>query len=133
MSHALNRDRVFLASILLLAAALRVWTVLVLRNDLRISEPVIDGQLYLESARALAGGSFNPHTVFFQSPLYPLVLSSLVRSTTAVTSTVLGVQILQTILGLGTGVLLFLAARRRAGSAVARIAALLWLLYGPIL
>lgn len=117
------------AALLLAALGLRIWTVLALRHDPRIAEPVIDGKLYLQTARAIASGTFDWQTVFFQSPLYPLVLGSLFR---IAPPAVVSIQIFQSFVGLASGLLLYLAVRRWMGSTVALATLALWLLYGPI-
>lgn len=120
----------WLAALFLAALALRIWSVSSLRDDPRIAEPVIDGMLYLQTARDIAAGAFHWDQVFFQSPVYPLILGSLFR---IAPPEVISIQIFQSILGLVSGLLLYSAARRRIGSDAALIATALWVLYGPIL
>lgn len=119
-----------LAALFLAALSLRVWTVTSLRDDPRIAEPVIDGMLYLQAARAIAAGAFGGDQVFFQSPLYPWLLGSLFR---IAPPEVFSIQLFQSLLGMAGGLLLYLATRRWIGDAAAMIAAGLWLFYGPVL
>lgn len=125
-----RRDLPYFALLLMLALALRIAAVIVLRGDLRIQDPMLDGRYYLELATRLAQGGGWPPGPVFMTPLYPLLLSLLFR---------LGgpgvgvVQILQSLLGLGTLVLLFVTARRDLGRAAAFGAGLLYVLSGPVL
>ena len=120
----------WLAALFLAAMGLRIWSVGSLRDDPRIAEPVLDGMLYLQAARDIAAGAFHWDQVFFQSPLYPLILGSLFR---VAPPEVISIQIFQSLLGILSGLLLYWAARRWIGVDAAMIATALWVLYGPIL
>jgi tetratricopeptide (TPR) repeat protein len=114
----------------LAAAVLRIWTVIDLSRDWRVSDPVLDGRHYLDLAARLAGGGGWPPGPQFMTPLYPLLLSLVFR---VAAPSVLTVQVAQSILGLATLLLLFLAARRDLGRSAAWSAAALALLAGPLL
>jgi 4-amino-4-deoxy-L-arabinose transferase-like glycosyltransferase len=123
-------ERGSLLTILFFAVLMRLASVLVLRGDPRISEPIIDAGYYLDFARRLAQGSGWPAGPIFMSPLYPLLLSLAFRIAGPGVATV---QFFQSLLGLGTLVLLFLAVRRDLGRRAAVGAAALFILCGPIL
>ncbi len=124
------RPRWLPLTILFLAAALlRVWAVIDLSDDLRISEPILDGRFYLELARSLAHGAPWPAGPIFMTPLYPALLSLLFR----LHDGVVAVQVFQSLLGLGSLALIFAAARRDLGGRAAWGAAVLYLLCGPVL
>ncbi len=118
------------AAILLAAALLRVWAVHALSADPRIQEPVLDGAQYLNLARTLSQGGGWPPGPIFMTPFYPFVLSLLFRMFAPV---VLTAQVFQSLVGLGTLILLAAAVRRDVGTEAAWIAASLYALCGPIL
>ncbi len=119
-----------LVSLMAAAAAFRIWSVLALSRDLRISEPILDGRIYLDLARTLSQGGAWPAGPFFMTPLYPALLSILFRIAPPSTLTV---QVLQSALGLGTLGLLMAAVRRDFGNVSACLAAGLYVFCGPIL
>ncbi len=112
------------------AAALRLWTAGSLRADLRIAEPTLDGRFYLDLATHLAQGGNWPTGPIFLTPLYPFLLSGVFR---LVGSGVGAVQLFQSLLGMATPGLLFLAARRDLGLPAAAGATVLYVLCGPVL
>ncbi len=118
------------ALLLLVAVLLRILTIRELAGDLRIQEPILDAQHYLSLAAQLSQGQGWPAVPHFFGPLYPALLSLLFRFASA---TPLTVQIAQSILGLGTLALLALTTRRWLGRQAAWAAAVLFVLYGPVL
>ncbi len=114
----------------LLAAALRVWTVVSLAGGPRTSRPILDAAYYLELAARLARGEGWPAGAPVVGPLYPWLLSLLFRLAPA---TPLTVQVAQSALGLATLLALVLAARRWFGAPAALVAGLLYVFCGPIL
>lgn len=125
-----RRDLPYLVPLFLLALALRIAAVIVLRSDLRIQDPMLDGRYYLDLATRLAQGGRWPAGPVFMTPLYPLLLSLLFRWSGP---SVAAAQLFQSVLGLGTLALLYVTARRDLGRQAALGAAVLYALSGPIL
>lgn len=115
---------------LLAAAVLRIWTVASLARDLRIIDPVFDSRYYFDLAQRLSLGQGWPSDPLFFGALYPALLSGLFRLAPAQPLTV---QIAQSVLGLISLVLLFVAVRRCFGRTAAHASAALYTLSGPIL
>lgn len=119
-----------LVGLAIAAVALRVWSLLSLGADLRVGEPIIDGRYYLELGTLLGQGGAWPAGPVFMSPLLPAVLSVLFRVASA---TAHSVHVFHSVLGLATGVLLYLSACRDLGRAPALGALALYVLAGPLL
>ncbi len=115
---------------LLAAIGLRIWSVAALVDDLRIVRPILDGRYYLALAQRLATGEGWPPGPLFFGPLYPWLVGLLWR---IAPHEILTIQIAQSALGVATLLLLLLAVRRLLGPAAGWAAAVLYLLYGPIL
>lgn len=118
------------AALCALGIGLRVATVIAMASDPRVSEPILDGRYYLDLSARLAAGQGWPPGPHFMSPLLPALLSILFR---VVAATPLNVHLFHAALGLATGALLALAAKRDFGSGPAWCAALLFGLCGPVL
>ena len=108
----------------------RAWSILALRSDLRVQEPIIDGRYYLDLANRLAHGGGWPTGPIFMTPLYPLLLSFIFRLGG---SGVAAAQLFQSLLGLGTLWFLWVAVRRDLGPRAATGTAVLYTFCGPIL
>lgn len=119
-----------LIPLFLLALALRVAAVSVLHSELRIQDPMLDGRYYLDLATRLSHGENWPPGPIFMTPLYPLLLSLVFRLSGAGVG---AVQVLQSLLGLGTLALLYVTARRDLGRPAALGAAILYVFCGPVL
>jgi tetratricopeptide (TPR) repeat protein len=90
--------------------------------------PQLDAADYQERALALLQGQGWPARPFWQGPLYPVVLAVLYAVFGAAS---LAPQLLQGLLTLLAPLLVFLVARRLAGTGAALAAAVLYALYGP--
>ncbi len=119
-----------IVALFLAALGLRAWSVASLARNPRIADPILDSRYYLDVAGMLARGEGWPESPHFFSPLYPFVLSGLVR---IAGPSVLAIQIVQSLLGCAALAFLLLAARRWLGVTAAVLAGLLYVLYGPVL
>ena len=119
-----------IVALFLAALGLRAWSVASLARNPRIADPILDSRYYLDVAGMLARGEGWPESPHFFSPLYPFVLSGLVR---IAGPSVLAIQIVQSLLGCAALAFLLLAARRWLGVTAAILAGLLYVLYGPVL
>ncbi len=119
-----------IVALFLAALGLRAWSVASLARNLRIADPILDSRYYLDVAGMLARGEGWPESPHFFSPLYPVLLSGLVR---IAGPSVLAIQIAQSLLGCAALAFLLLAARRWLGSSSAILAGSLYVLYGPVL
>jgi len=117
-------------SLLLAAALFRVWSVLSLAADPRVSDPILDGRYYLELAGRLSEGKGWPPGPLFMTPLYPWLLGWLFRVAPPLPVTV---HLFQSLLGLGSLALLIVAARRDLGRTAALMLGGLYVLCGPVL
>lgn len=92
--------------------------------------PIIDSRYYLEWAqRILDGLGLGPHP-FFMSPLYPLLIAASHGLDSALTSSAFWAQ---SLLSLGTMLLIGRFAARRFGPWMGPVAALVYTLYAPSL
>ncbi|MCC7141440.1 MAG: tetratricopeptide repeat protein [Candidatus Eisenbacteria bacterium] len=123
-------DRLGVLALSALAVGLRAATVVSMGSDPRLSEPILDGRYYLDLSARLAAGQGWPPGPHFMSPLLPALLSVVFR---VVSATPLTVHLLHAALGIATGTLLALAARRDFGAGPGWCAAILFALCGPIL
>ncbi len=127
--QARSRARRFELVVFLLALALRLVALWQYQHAHPNAEhPVIDEQSYDRWARAIAGGEWLGHEVFFQEPLYPYslgVLYALFGPERVVA------RVAQCVLWALAAVLAGRLARRAFGEWPARIAALGLALYGP--
>ncbi len=119
-----------LALLFLLAAGLRIATIVSFARDLRMQDPILDARYYLDVATRLSVGQGWPPGPLFMSPLFPWLLSGLFRATPA---TPLTAHVALALLGLASMALLFRAVDRDFGRAPAWAAAFLFVLFGPIL
>ena len=130
MIRAIPRYRALLSAILAAGAIARIGYVLAQPgSDPAFSRPVLDGAYYLDWARAIAAGSGGPTGAYYLAPLYPWLLSLLLRAG-------LGLQalyLLQHGAVVATAGLLAGVARRAAGDAAGLLAAAILLLYHPML
>ena len=123
------RAKRFELLVFLLALALRLVAVWQYQHGHPNAEhPVIDEASYDRWARALAGGDWIGHEVFFQEPLYPYVLGLLY---TLFGPERIVVRIAQCVLWALAAVLVGRIARRAFSENAGRIAALVLALYGP--
>lgn len=123
-------QRIVLASILFLAALARVALTLSLKEKPYFYEPVVDSAAYDRWAQEIARGDVVGKQVFYQDPLYPYFLGAVYK--------VFGrdlylVRLLQILLGVAGCWMLFEAARRLGGTAVAFVALAIAALYRPFL
>lgn len=127
--QARNRARRFELVVFLLALALRLVALWQYQHaHPNADHPVIDEASYDRWARAIAGGDWLGHEVFFQEPLYPYALGALYA--------LFGperviARVAQCVLWSLAAVLAGRIARRAFGEWPARIAALGIALYGP--
>ncbi len=117
---------VVLAALLTLAAHVAYFHEISGSTLLRV--PQLDAADYQERALALLHGQGWPARPFWQGPLYPVVLAVLYGIFGAAS---LAPQLLQGLLSLLAPLLVFVVARRVAGTGVALAAAILYALYGP--
>jgi 4-amino-4-deoxy-L-arabinose transferase-like glycosyltransferase len=119
----------FLASVLALAAILRVAHVLALRRLPLFDRLIVDSAFYDAWARRIAAGDWlgGPRP-FYMDPLFPYLLAAVYR---AVGHDLLAVRLLQVALGVGTCALVAVLGSRVGGRAVGSVAALLLALYLP--
>jgi tetratricopeptide (TPR) repeat protein len=111
-----------------LALGLRLLYLLAWRDTLLFSTPVGDARVYLDWARAIAGGDWLGHEVFYQAPLYPYFLAGVLRATGSETW---GPRLVQAVLGSLACVLLGRAGERFFGRAVGLAAGIGLALYAP--
>lgn len=112
-----------------LALVVRVAHVLAMTHSPLFSHPIMDMALHDGWARRLAGGEWLGRQAFFRAPLYPYLLGLVYG--VAGPSPLLA-RILQALMGVGTVLLTHRLARRSAGSAAARVAAVVTALYWPL-
>ena len=98
-----------LASLALLALAVRCLHLFAMRGDILFSVAVGDGPAYLETARAVARGEWVGPSVFEQAPLYPYLLGIAMMFGAGELMTL---RVLQALLGAATCALLAAAATR---------------------
>lgn len=101
-----------------------------LSPDLRVQDPILDARYYLDLGARLADGKGWGGEPIFMSPLYPALLGGLFRLAPPTPFTV---HVVQALLGLASGLLLWGCVRRKLGDDVALGAAALYALCGPIL
>lgn len=122
-----RQEAVRFGSVIALALAARVSTLLVLRNDIAIRIPLLDSLYYMQTASGLAHGAGWPTGPHFMAPIYPFLLSGLFRLAPGTVETV---QWAQLVLGICTTALVYLAARRISLDA-ALFGGLFYALCGP--
>lgn len=105
-----------------LAASLRLIYVVALREHPRFEAPVMDAGYHLAWARSLAEGQEFRGGPLFRAPLYPGFLALLLKCTGG---SLLGVRLLQALMGGLTAVLTYRLGRRVAGEQEGRIAGVL--------
>jgi len=126
---SLFRSKTVLLVTLLLAATLRVWHVLSLRDLPLFNELTLDSMTYDQLARSFAAGNWmGPERAFFQDPLYPYILAVIYR---LFGHDMLVVRLVQAGVGAATCGLLYVIGRRIGGRAVGTVAALIMALYAP--
>lgn len=92
--------------------------------------PIIDARVYDRAARAwLAGGGLTP-AFFWQPPFYPFVLGIQYALNGG---SVVGVKIVQAVLGAATCALTAVSGRRLLGPTAGLVAGLITVLYGPLI
>ncbi|WP_419190185.1 tetratricopeptide repeat protein [Saltatorellus ferox] len=101
------------------AAAIRVVYVLALRDHPRFEAPAMDAGYHLAWAKALATGTEFRDGPLFRAPLYPGFLALLWKLTGG---SLLGVRIVQALLGGVTAALTYRLGRRVASEAAGRVA-----------
>jgi len=116
-------------TVVLLGVLLRLGVVYELGDDLRVTDPIIDGKLYLQQAAAWIDGQRldEPH---FSAPLYPTVISVLLRLGATGVGAIHGFQ---AALGLLGTLFLGLAVRRNFGNLAGFATGILAAFYGPLL
>ncbi len=123
-SDASKRPRRWAAllTIFVLAAAIRIVYVLALRDHPRFGAPVMDAGYHLAWAKALAQGEEFRAGPLFRAPLYPMALAAMLKVTAG---SLLGVRILQALLGALTAALTYRLGARVAGEGPGRVAGIL--------
>jgi hypothetical protein len=99
-------------------------------SDPDFGRPMLDGAYYLAWAQSLAGGTGSPPGAFYLAPLYPFLLSMLLR---IAGESFFTIYLLQHAIVVVTAALLALVARRAAGDAAAVATVVLVLAYQPLL
>lgn len=125
----LNTRRPWLLPLFVLsgAALLRIGCLLVYRGGLPFADhPFGDAGLYLDWARQIASGVPNDG-VFYRAPLYPYFLAVALKAN----ASLWGVYAFQSLVGLGTVLLVYLTARRLFGNAAAVVSMVLAALAAP--
>jgi 4-amino-4-deoxy-L-arabinose transferase-like glycosyltransferase len=105
--------------IFLLALAVRVLYVLALRDHPRFDAPIMDPGYHLAWARSMAEGVEFQSGPFFRAPLYPMALAAMLKCTGG---SLLGVRLIQAVLGAATAALTYRLGARVAGEGAGRIA-----------
>ena len=108
--------------IFLLAALVRVLYVLALRDHPRFDAPVMDPGYHLAWARSLLEGEEFRAGPFFRAPLYPVALAAMLKVSGG---SLLGVRLIQALLGALTAALTYRLGARVAGEGSGRIAGVL--------
>lgn len=117
-------------SVFLLALILRLIYLHQIRASPLFDSPIMDASYHDEWARAISGGDWLGREVFFRAPLYPYFLGSIYR--------LFGPgyyvpRLLQSFMGAGSCVLVYLIARRLASRTVALISGLMASAYGLLI
>ena len=92
------------------------------------SVPIIDSIEYIDLARQMIGTLPSDGTPYLHSPFYAWVLAAAFRAGLDL----LGIRIVQSVLNAASCLLIYAIALRCFSRPVARIAALAWTIYGPI-
>ncbi len=119
----------FLYATLALAAALRVWHVLSLRQLPLFDHLILDSEFYDAWARRLSSGNWlDGNRPYFFDPLYPYFLAGLYR---VFGRDVLVARMVNVALGVGTVGVLAVIGRLVSGAVLGNLAALFYALYRP--
>jgi Tfp pilus assembly protein PilF len=111
-----------------LALVLRLLCVWQWRDTALFSTPIGDARAYLDWARAIAGGDWLGHEVFYQAPLYPYCLAAVLRLTGSETW---GPRLVQALAGALAALLLGRAAEGFFSRRVGLVAGVGLALYAP--
>jgi tetratricopeptide (TPR) repeat protein len=126
-----RRFHIALLAILLGGFVLRLAYVLAQpANDPYFAHPAFDGAYYVDWARAIAAGEPGPGGAFYLAPLYPYIMAALMKLPGGGFGML---YLLQHLLGVGAAAVIALAGRRTIGAFAALAAAVLFLLYHPII
>lgn len=118
------------AVVFIVALIVRALYLLDSADDPAFAIPIIDARVYDQAARAwLAGGGLSP-AFFWQPPLYPFVLGIQYALNGG---SVVGVKIVQAVLGAATCALTTVLGRRLLGPTAGLVAGLITVLYGPLI
>ena len=119
----------FLCATLVLAAALRVWHVLSMRQLPLFDQLILDSEFYDAWARRLSAGDWlDGNRPYFFDPLYPYFLAGLYR---VLGRDLLLARLVNVGLGVATVGVLAVIGRRVGGAVLGNLAALLYALYRP--
>ena len=122
-------SRWFLAAVISLAAALRLWHVFAIRGLPLFDRLILDSEFYDLWARRLASGNWlDGKRPYFFDPLYPYVLAGLYR---ALGRDILVLRLVNVTLDVGVVAIVAFVGRRVSNAATGNVAALLYALYRP--
>ncbi|MBN1490085.1 MAG: tetratricopeptide repeat protein [Phycisphaerae bacterium] len=118
------------AGVFALAVFVRLVHVHTMSGNPTFRIPIVDAAGYHDRARSLAEGEGMPDVLFWQPPLYPILLAGVYRLSN---SSIVVARIVQCVLGGMTCVLTYWLGRRIFDWRVALAAALAVALYGPLI
>ncbi|MFH1842084.1 MAG: glycosyltransferase family 39 protein [bacterium] len=132
MNSSLRRfaDLWCLSGLLVLAALLRWWYYLEIKDTTLFTVPLLDSRYYLEWTEQLLAGDWGRGEPYFMGPLYPHLLALIY---TVAGSGGAAAQLVQWGCNLATIVLVYLLTRKCADRPTACLAATLLVGYGPLM
>ena len=129
MLRLIKEERFFLPLLGFVAFLLRLIYIYQSRANPFFDAPVVDAQTFLEQALKMASGDWWPGSdPFWQPPLYPFFLALSCFFFPA--HYFIAIRLLQSLLGTGSCLLIYLIAKRCTDPSTARIAATLAAIYG---
>jgi len=125
-----RRDLVWGLAILFLALTLRLFFQWEIKDHPLSRQLFLDPAFYDHWARAISAGDWLGEGVFYGSPLYPYFLALIYKM---IGHTILGVKIIQSVLGAGLCVMLALIGRRVFDRNTGILAGLMAAIYAPFI
>jgi tetratricopeptide (TPR) repeat protein len=125
----LRADRRFVLIVGLVALLLPLLHLWFIRNNPTFNVPIIDSREYVETARQMLNPNFVFRTPYYHSPVYPWFMAALCKLFGQ--DNFVAVRLAQVFLNLVTCFLIYALGCRLFSRPVARVAAVIWALYGP--